>query len=88
VSKQEASGSMTRLCARLTGVVVKHLSERGFGFIRPDDAAPGSDVFLHISAIEPGDRLVVNEGSRVEFSVAPSDGRRRRGRAYAVKLLD
>lgn len=40
---------------------------KGFGFIQPDEG--GSDVFVHISAVERAGLPGLNEGQRVSFEL-------------------
>jgi CspA family cold shock protein len=40
---------------------------KGFGFIQPDDG--GSDVFVHISAVERAGLPGLNEGQRVNYEL-------------------
>jgi len=42
-------------------------TEKGFGFITPDDG--GADVFVHHSAIQTEGYRDLSEGQRVEFEV-------------------
>jgi cold shock protein len=42
-------------------------SEKGYGFIQPDDGS--KDVFVHISAIERAGTQNLNEGQKVSFDV-------------------
>jgi cold shock protein len=42
-------------------------SEKGYGFIQPDDGS--KDVFVHISAIERAGIQNLNEGQKVSFDV-------------------
>ena len=44
-------------------------SERGYGFIKPDDG--GRDVFVHITAVERAGMKSLNEGQRLSFEVEP-----------------
>src|ERR1700682_14520 len=46
---------------------VKYWSERGFGFIEPDDG--GADVFVHSSVLPREEQGYLCEGDVVEFSV-------------------
>jgi len=50
------------------GTVKWFNSEKGFGFIAPDDG--GADVFAHYSAIQSGGYRSLEENQRVEFEVA------------------
>lgn len=49
-----------------TGILGKWISEKGFGFIKPDDGSP--DIFTHIRQLTNGDGVTPPpEGSRVTF---------------------
>lgn len=48
-----------------TGTVKWFNSEKGFGFIAPEDGS--ADVFVHFSAIESKGFRTLNEGDVVEF---------------------
>ena len=50
-----------------TGIVKWFNSEKGFGFIAPDEG--GADVFAHFSAIEGSGYRSLEENQRVEFEV-------------------
>jgi len=52
-----------------TGVVKFFNSERGYGFIKPDDG--GRDVFVHITAVEQAGMKSLNEGQKISFDVEP-----------------
>jgi CspA family cold shock protein len=52
-----------------TGVVKFFNSERGYGFVKPDDG--GRDVFVHITAVESAGLKALNEGQRLSFEVEP-----------------
>jgi cold shock protein len=51
------------------GVVKFFNTERGYGFIKPDDG--GRDVFVHITAVEQAGMKSLNEGQRISFDVEP-----------------
>lgn len=63
-----------------TGKVKWFNSQKGFGFIVPDDG--GSDIFVHISAVEGSGLKTLTEGAKVSFDLAPD----RQGRANAVNI--
>ena len=58
-------------------------AEIGYGFIEPDDG--GSEVFVHIRAVEPSGMDDLKEGQRPNFEVFTSAGT---GRSSAVGLSD
>ena len=49
------------------GTVKWFNATKGYGFIQPDDG--GSDVFLHISAVEQSGIGSVNEGDKLSFEL-------------------
>jgi CspA family cold shock protein len=55
--------------AMASGVVKFFNSEKGYGFIAPDDG--GKDVFVHFSGIAGNGYRSLEQGQRVEFDVAP-----------------
>jgi cold shock protein len=56
---------------RMTGTVKFFNTEKGFGFISPENGQ--KDVFVHYSAIATnGGFRNLNEGDRVEFETEPS----------------
>ncbi len=61
------------------GTVKWFNSTKGYGFIQPEDG--GSDVFVHVSAVEKAGLRGLNEGQRVAFEV-----QKERGKAAAVNL--
>ena len=56
-------------------------SQKGFGFIQPDDG--GKDVFVHISAVERAGMYGLNEGQKVSFDVVAD---RKTGKSAAANL--
>jgi len=52
-----------------TGTVKFFNTQKGFGFITPEDG--GRDVFVHVSAVEAAGLHGLNEGQRVNFEVQP-----------------
>ena len=50
-----------------TGTVKWFNGQKGFGFIAPDDG--GSDVFVHISAVERAGLSGLTEGQKISYEV-------------------
>jgi cold shock protein len=65
-----------------TGTVKWFNSKKGFGFIQPDDG--GSDVFVHISAVERAGMHSLNEGQKISYEVIAD---RRTGKSSAQNLV-
>jgi cold shock protein len=57
----------------MRGTVKWFNSQKGFGFIQPDDG--GKDVFVHISAVERAGMNSLNEGQKVSFDVVTERGK-------------
>ena len=64
-----------------TGTVKWFNGTKGFGFIQPDQG--GTDVFVHVSAVERSGMNGLNEGDRLEFDLEVD----RRGKHSAVNLV-
>jgi CspA family cold shock protein len=56
-----------------TGTVKFFNTQKGFGFIQPDDG--GKDVFVHISAVERAGMGSLAEGQKVKYDVAMERGK-------------
>lgn len=54
---------------RQIGTVKFYNSQKGYGFIKPDDG--GNDVFVHVTAIERSDVGPLIEGTRISFDTEP-----------------
>ncbi|SJZ49391.1 cold-shock protein [Consotaella salsifontis] len=64
-----------------TGTVKWFNSQKGFGFIAPDDG--GADAFVHISAVERAGLTELRDGQRVSYELVAD---RRSGKQAADKL--
>jgi cold shock protein len=62
------------------GTVKWFNSQKGYGFIQPDDGS--KDVFVHISAVERAGLNGLNEGQKVSFDLE----RGQQGKTSAVNL--
>lgn len=56
-----------------TGTVMWFSTEKGFGFIKPQDG--GKDVFVHISAVQAAGIKHLNDGQKVTYDVIMERGR-------------
>lgn len=66
-----------------TGTVARVVTDRGFGFIKPDDG--GQDIFFHHSSMSPGSFDQLREGQSVEYEVG-RDTRSNKMRAENVRV--
>ncbi len=64
-----------------TGTVKFFNSTKGFGFIAPDNG--GTDVFVHISAVERAGLRTIVEGQKLSFDIVKDN---RNGKSAAENL--
>ena len=64
-----------------TGTVKWFNEVKGYGFITPDGG--GTDIFVHISAVERSGMRGLNEGQKLSFDLEPD---RKTGKNAAVNL--
>jgi CspA family cold shock protein len=64
-----------------TGTVKWFNSQKGFGFIEPDQGGP--DVFVHISAVERSGLRGLNDGQKVSYELMQD---KRSGKTSAGEL--
>jgi CspA family cold shock protein len=64
------------------GTVKWFNSQKGFGFIQPDDG--GKDVFVHVSAVERAGMRDLQEGQKIRFDVLADS---RSGKSSAGNLV-
>ena len=62
------------------GTVKWFNQEKGYGFIKPDDG--GSDVFVHITAVEQAGYTGLADGARIGYELLPD----RNGKRTAQNL--
>ncbi|ABS14392.1 MULTISPECIES: cold-shock protein [Brucella/Ochrobactrum group] len=65
-----------------TGTVKWFNTTKGFGFIQPDQG--GTDVFVHISAVQRAGLATLDEGQKVSYEIVQD---RRSGRSSADNLV-
>ncbi len=63
-----------------TGTVKWFNSQKGYGFIQPEDGS--KDVFVHISAVERAGLGGLNEGQKITFDLEKGQ----QGKVSAVNL--
>ncbi len=63
-----------------TGTVKWFNTEKGYGFIQPDEG--GADVFVHISAVQQAGMQGLKDGQRIGYELIAD----RRGRSSAGEL--
>jgi CspA family cold shock protein len=66
----------------ITGTVKFFNTDKGYGFIAPEDGT--SDAFVHISAVERSGMSTLNKDQRVSYELETD----RRGKTSAVNLRD
>jgi CspA family cold shock protein len=66
-----------------TGTVKWFNGQKGFGFIQPDDG--GSDVFVHISAVERAGLRGLADGQKLSYEIEPD---RRTGKSCPDQLKE
>lgn len=55
------------------GTVKWFNSQKGFGFIQPDNG--GADVFVHMSSVEQAGMRNLNEGQKLSYEVTNERGK-------------
>lgn len=65
-----------------TGTVKWFNATKGYGFIQPDDG--GSDVFVHVTAVQQAGLHGLDDGAKVEYEL---ESQRGKTSAIDLKLL-
>ena len=56
-----------------TGIIKFYNSQKGFGFIQPDDGS--KDVFVHATALEAAGIMSLSEGQKLSFDIVDERGK-------------
>jgi CspA family cold shock protein len=64
------------------GTVKWFNTQKGFGFIQPQDGS--KDVFVHISAVQKAGLTTLNEGQKVSYDMVTERGKTAAGNLKAV----
>ena len=65
-----------------TGTVKFFNTQKGYGFIQPDDGS--KDVFVHITAVERAGMRSLNEGQKVSYEIVTERGKQAAGNLAPV----
>jgi len=65
------------------GTVKWYSSQKGYGFILPDEG--GSDVFVHATALEASSLTTLNEDQRILYDIETN---KRTGKPAAINLRE
>lgn len=68
-----------------TGTVKWFNTQKGYGFIQPDEG--GKDVFVHISAVERAGIPPLNDGQKISYEIV-TDKRTGKSSAGDLELAD
>lgn len=68
-----------------TGIVKFFNGEKGFGFIKPDNG--GSDIFVHISAVQASGLTNLADNQKVSFETEP-DRRGKGPKAVDINITE
>ena len=64
------------------GTVKFFNTQKGFGFIQPEDGS--KDVFVHISAVERAGMRTLVEGQKIRFDIVTERGKQAAGNLTAA----
>jgi CspA family cold shock protein len=74
-------GHLSKALMMSTGTVKWFNTQKGYGFIQPDDGS--KDVFVHANAVERAGLGTLNEGQKISFDLIAD---RRTGKSSAENL--
>lgn len=64
------------------GTVKFFNTQKGYGFIQPDDGS--KDVFVHVTAVERAGMRTLIEGQKVSYEIVTERGKQAAGNLQAV----
>ena len=68
-----------------TGIVKFFNTDKGYGFIKPDNG--GADIFVHISALQASGLATLDENQKVSYETEP-DRRGKGPKAVNLAIAD
>jgi CspA family cold shock protein len=80
--RRRSTGKRERKLLMPVGTVKFFNTQKGFGFIQPDDGS--KDVFVHITAVERAGLRSLNEGQKVTFEIVTERGKQAAGNLQPV----
>lgn len=75
-------GHLWGLSVMAKGTVKWFNTEKGYGFIQPEDG--GNDIFVHVTAVQQAGLTTLKENQSIEYEL--TDGRDGRKSAGALKI--
>jgi cold shock protein len=82
MSARAANRKRERKLLMPVGTVKFFNTQKGYGFIQPDDGS--KDVFVHITAVERAGLRSLNEGQKVSFEIVTERGKQAAGNLQPV----
>jgi CspA family cold shock protein len=82
MTRGRSTGSGERKLLMPVGTVKFFNTQKGFGFIQPDDGS--KDVFVHITAVERAGMRSLVEGQKISFEIVTERGKQAAGNLQPV----